>query len=321
MFKSNMPAITVLISTYNRANYLEKVLASFTSQTLPVSEFEIVLINDGSDDDTADVVNKFQNCLPIRYFSHENRGLAASKNRGIEEAKAPIIIFVDDDDLATPQLLEEHLSAHKKYSDESYAVLGYTDLDEFMTEDPLMKYITGVGCQLFSYPMLNDGDVLDYTYFWGGRSSCKVSFLRRHGMFDPIFKFGCEDVELGYRLSSDGLKVVYQQSAKSIMMRPISVDDFFKRLIRQGESQRVFAQLHHANEIQRLCEVVGADELWADVESVFEVLLSSARNLDSLVRSRRDLGLYIDDLTMQLLYRSYGNAFKACKIKGVVCSY
>ncbi len=313
-----MPAITALICTYNRAYYLEKVLLSFEEQTLSKSEFEILLINDGSDDDTADVVDKFKNRLPIRYFFHENMGLAASKNRGIEEAKAPIVVFVDDDDVATSQLLEEHLSIHKKYNEENYAVLGYTDLDEPMANDPLMKYVTTEGCELFSYPMLNDGDTLNYTYFWGGRSSCKVGFLKRYGVFDPVFTFGCEDIELGYRLSLHGLKVVYHKSAKSCMLRSITIDDFFKRLMRQGMSQSVFAKLHHADEIQRLCETVGAEEIWSDIKPVFDNLLSSARNLDSIVRSRNDCGLDVDELTMQLLYRAYGNAFKACKIKGIV---
>ena len=51
---------------------------------------------------------------------------------------------------------------------------------------------------LFMYPPLKDGELLDNTYFWGGRSSCKKNFLVEHGNFNPVFKFGCEDIELGY---------------------------------------------------------------------------------------------------------------------------
>ena len=313
-----MVAITALISTYNRADYLERVLESFVEQTLSRDAYEIVLINDGSVDGTEAVVEKFSPRLPVRYFFHENRGLAASKNRGIEEAGAPIVVFVDDDDLVAPDFLEEHIRAHQKFPGDNYAVLGYTRLDEQIINDPLMDYVTEVDCFLFSYPSLQDGDVLDYTYFWGGRTSCKVDFLKKYGVFNPVFKFGCEDIELGYRLSSHSLKVVYHRAAQSIMIRRLSVDDFFSRLLRQGRSQRVFSDLHEADEIQRWCEVKAADSVWSDIELVFDELLMSARNLNGQVDSRLQEGLGVDGFTLQLLHRAYGNAFKACKIKGIV---
>ena len=145
---------------------------------------------------------------------------------------------------------------------QNYAVLGYTDMSDPVSSSPLMNYVTNVGCFLFSYPSLYDGDILDYTSFWGGRSSCKKSFLDRHGAFDPSFKFGCEDIELGYRLSKHGLKVVFRKQAKSTMMRLMTIDDFFNRLIKQGESQYQFSLLHNTPEILHWAEVVDAGDLW-----------------------------------------------------------
>ena len=88
------PKITALICTYNRADLLAEVLASLELQSLPQSLFEIVLINDGSVDRTADVVNAYEQRLPIRYFYQENSGLAAAKNYGITKTKAPIVLVM-----------------------------------------------------------------------------------------------------------------------------------------------------------------------------------------------------------------------------------
>lgn len=311
------PKISVLLSTYNRADYLKLTLESIAHQTLPVDDYEVILINDGSTDNTSDVVEAFMQRLPIRYFYHDNQGLAASKNRGIYEAFSPLILFQDDDDIAAPDLFEEHLKAHRDYAAENYAVLGYTDISDSISTSPLMDYVTNVGCFLFSYPSLHDGDILNYTSFWGGRSSCKKSFLDKYGVFDPAFKFGCEDIELGYRLSKHGLKVVFRKRAKSTMMRLMTIDDFFNRLIKQGESQYQFSLLHNKPEILHWAEVVDADDVWEDVEPVFEALLDSARHLDAIVNTRYEEQLEVDDYTIQLLHRSYWNAFKACKLKGI----
>ena len=88
----------------------------------------MVVVDDGSSDETKDIVMSFVDKLPLRYFYQENAGLAAAKNSAIEAANGPIVVFRDDDDLASPRLLEEHLRTHNRYPDSNYAVLGYTNL-------------------------------------------------------------------------------------------------------------------------------------------------------------------------------------------------
>ena len=171
------PKISVVLCTWNRASLLEKVLESLRCQTLPNSEFEVIIIDDGSTDRTQEIVSSFRDRLFLRYFFQENSGLGAARNYGIKMCNAPIIVFKDDDDLAGPDLLKEHLLTHGKYPEENYAVLGYTKLDRNIAKKPLMYFVTEVGLHLFSYPLIKDGEVLDFNYFWGGCSSCKKSFL------------------------------------------------------------------------------------------------------------------------------------------------
>ncbi|MBR7518148.1 hypothetical protein KC217_20985, partial [Mycobacterium tuberculosis] len=88
--------------------------------------------------------------------------------------------------------------------DLSVAVLGHTVLDVDVAKSPLMIHVTEVGGQLFSYKWIASGNVLGFREFWGGRSSCKRDFLLRHGVFNPVFRFGYEDIELGWRLHPHG---------------------------------------------------------------------------------------------------------------------
>jgi Glycosyl transferase family 2/Methyltransferase domain len=310
------PSLSAILCTYNRAELLSQTLESILGQTLDRSNFELIVIDDGSSDHTRQVVESFEGRLPLRYAYQANAGLASAKNHGIYCSQAPLLLFLDDDDVCSPNLFEEHLKTHGEYPDNHFAVLGYTYLDPTLAHKPLLRYVTEVG-YLFFYPSLEDGNVLDYPYFWGGRSSCKREFLIAHGVFNPVFRFGCEDIELGYRLSRHNLKVVYNAQAVSRMIRDISFDAFCARLIRQGESQYVFSQLHPTTEVQSWTEMVGADEEWENIKPAYEMIVHSARELDRIANLKLDLGLEFDDLTKNLLDRAYRIAFRACKLKGI----
>jgi glycosyltransferase involved in cell wall biosynthesis len=311
------PSVSAIICTFNRAELLSRALDSIVAQTWNKSDFEVIIIDDGSSDHTRKVVDSFERRFPIRYAYQANAGLGSAKNHGIYCSRAPILLFLDDDDLCSSTLFAEHLKTHAKYPDGHFAVLGYTALDPPLAQKPLLHYVTEVGCHLFSYRNLKDGDVLDYTCFWGGRSSCKRKFLIEHGVFNPVFRFGCEDIELGYRLSKHNLRVVYNAQAVSTMVRDITFDAFCARLIRQGESQYVFSQLHPDAEVLNWAEVIGAEEEWQSIRTVCDGLVRSARELDRIVNLKIELGLLLDDVTLALLHRAYRDAFRACKLKGI----
>ena len=310
--------LSVIICTYNRAGFLNLVLDSLSRQTVSKNEYEIVIIDDGSSDNTVKVVELFKPLLPITYFYQKNSGLAAAKNHGIYASRGELLLFLDDDDITTPTLLEEHIKTHRKYSEQHMAVLHYTNWADDLVVTPVMHFVSEIGCFLFSYPHIKHGDILDYTYFWGGRSSCKRSFLIEHGVFNPVFRFGCEDIELGYRLSKHGLKVVYNGKAVSRMVRAITFDDFCRRLIRQGRSQYVFSTLHDDPGVQDWTEVIGAAEIWKDIDTIFKAKLKSAKELDRIVSLKQKYRFGLDDLTKMLLYKAYWWSFKACKIKGII---
>ena len=98
-----MPAVSVIIPTYNRAELLRRTLAGVLQQTL--SDFEVLVVDDCSSDDPAAVVAEF-NDPRLRYLRQpENAGVAAARNRGLREARAPLVAFLDDDDEWFPRKL------------------------------------------------------------------------------------------------------------------------------------------------------------------------------------------------------------------------
>lgn len=311
----SLPELTVVLTTHNRDALLSRVLDSFSSQTL--SDYELIVIDDGSLDNSAAVVSRFVPKLPLRYVYQPNAGLAAAKNHGLALAQAPIVLFVDDDDILTPSCLHEHVAAHRQNPDREIAVLGYTKLDDAIAEDPLMYFATSVGGYLFSYGRAKAHQFLGYDWFWGGRTSFKRSFALDSGGFNPAFKFGCEDIELGYRLAKHGLKVKYNPRAVNVMIRRIPFDAFCGRLRRQGSSQFVFSRLWRESEAQRWCEMDCFRSEWPSIAPTLQWRMDRARALDDWARTSREVGLPLEPGIKELLYDAYYQAFKACKFAGI----
>jgi glycosyltransferase involved in cell wall biosynthesis len=96
----NKPEVTVIIPTYNRADLLGEALSSVFTQTY--RSFEIIVVDDGSIDDTAGVLRPLVEQGLIRYVYQQNRGESAARNRGMVDAKGRYIAFLDSDDLFEP---------------------------------------------------------------------------------------------------------------------------------------------------------------------------------------------------------------------------
>ncbi|PLY07524.1 MAG: glycosyl transferase [Arcobacter sp.] len=119
--------ISVIIPTYNRANFLLSAINSIKSQTYRIDE--IIVVDDGSSDNTKEVL-KNQN---IKYIFQENKGVSSARNRGIKESKNDWIAFLDSDDIWEKEKIEKHINIHKtnqnifcSYTDETWNRNGKT---------------------------------------------------------------------------------------------------------------------------------------------------------------------------------------------------
>jgi glycosyltransferase involved in cell wall biosynthesis len=110
-----MPKTSVIIPAYNQARYLNQAIESVLNQTDP--DFELVVVDDGSTDDTAQIAHTFSD-KRLRYIYQENRGLSAARNAGIHHTSAPFITFLDSDDVFLPEkisCLAEALQQHPEF--------------------------------------------------------------------------------------------------------------------------------------------------------------------------------------------------------------
>jgi glycosyltransferase involved in cell wall biosynthesis len=104
-------SITVIIPTYNRASFLERAVLSVAEQTIRCAE--LIIVDDGSGDDTAETVKRLAGRVPfpLKYLYQENRGAAAARNTGIRNAASDYISFLDSDDWFAPEKLSYQLEA------------------------------------------------------------------------------------------------------------------------------------------------------------------------------------------------------------------
>jgi glycosyltransferase involved in cell wall biosynthesis len=309
--------ISVVIPTRDRAALLEQSLRSLTPQSLSTDRFEVVVVDDGSTDDTGDVCAELSSQLPMQYVRIEPSGIAAAKNLGLFMSDGEIVLFFDDDDIAHPDLLVQHLQSHLEHPEMEVAVLGWTGWAPTLEITEVMRYVMDIGQMLFSYTYLEDGQLLDYRYFWGGRASCKKGFLARHGIFNQVLRFGYEDIELSYRLATHGLKVVHNRKAVSWMNRQVTYDGFCSRCERQGRSQFVFANRLHPGDpiIEEYCGTAGANDRWSVAKSTLQERIRRVHELEEKVNGH-PMDARRESLVAELheLYRStfHDHMLKGC---------
>jgi glycosyltransferase involved in cell wall biosynthesis len=103
--EGSSPLVTVVIPCYNQGRFLGEAIESVLSQSY--SDFEIIVVDDGSTDDTAQVASRYEEVHEeVRLIRQENRGLAGARNRGLAEARGEYVVFLDSDDRLLPNALE-----------------------------------------------------------------------------------------------------------------------------------------------------------------------------------------------------------------------
>ena len=122
--KNDMPLISVIIPVYNSEKTIRETLEAVLKQTF--SDFEVIVINDGSKDSTLEIISSIQDSR-LKVFSYPNSGISPSRNRGFFHASGEFIAFLDHDDLWTPDKLESQLRALQENSQAAVAY-SWTDL-------------------------------------------------------------------------------------------------------------------------------------------------------------------------------------------------
>jgi len=284
---SQEPAISVVVATYNRKDILPKTLRCLARQTLAFEQFEVVVVDDGSDDGTPEVIASLTRELPIslRYLRHPNAGICHTQNRGIRAAKGRIVCLIADDIHFTPKALERHLEDHESHPDRRTAVLGMVrqspDLPATVFHDNWDPFRLG--------ELVGRREIPCYQFF-----ACNVSFKKDFmldcGMFDEeLVKTGAyahEDVELGYRLQGHGMRLLFNEEALAYHYHLVPMEKAMATAFNKGLSWPKFRKAVGAPELTVRYHV-SHRAFWQD----YGVLLSGRHHLMGLDASPVRLAL------------------------------
>jgi GT2 family glycosyltransferase len=211
------PELSVILCTYQRREILQRSIASFEAQDAPPGTFELLVVDDGSSDGSADWLDAHEFAVPARVLHKPNGGLASARNAGISIARGRLLLFVNDDTLAFPDLVREHLRAHAELAAHGVeaSVLGTFEQPNAHLGSALMRHLEG-SSEVFRYHDLVAGEFYDHNRFWTCNVSAPAERVRAAGSFDERFKrYGCEDIDLGLRLERMGLRVCYHAGARA----------------------------------------------------------------------------------------------------------
>ena len=211
-----MPSISVIICTYNRADYLSGTLGSLSNQSAQSDTFEVLIIDNNSSDSTYHVSQMFESLNPwinIRYFLEKTQGLSHARNRGVKEAKTEILTFIDDDVLLPNNFVDEIIKSFRGTT--AIAIGGKV----------LPYYESGKAPRWMSHFLLPTVSALDMgsrrklfkgsKFPIGANMSFKNSAFEKYGMFNTELGRsggelqGGEEKDLFNRLKSANEKIVY----------------------------------------------------------------------------------------------------------------
>jgi len=234
--------VSVIIPTYNRKDQLEKLLYSLNNQTLSPSQFEIIVVDDGSSDGTEEwlMKNMDQFRAKISFYPQVHGGPGAARNLGMEKAHGDIFAFIDTDCIAHPEWLE-HLI--KPFHSEKVGEVGGREI--INDKDPLLM-------RCFHYLMTSPLTTGGLRGKRGRRlanfypRTFNMAISRKAYQVTEGFKkmFHAEDIELSYRIKKKGFYLIYEDSARVYHRRRNHLTQFLKQIFHMGKARVTLTRIH-----------------------------------------------------------------------------
>ncbi len=234
---------SVIVPTYQRRELVLSLVESLAGQEFDGS-FEVIVVVDGSSDGSGAALRELDTPFPLTVLEQPNRGAGAARNRGAEVARGDLLLFLDDDMEADSRLLAEHDRSHREGAD---VVLGHIPLHP---NSPVNILSAAVGswaeerARILSAP---DARLTLHDLLTGQLSLSRETFRRCRG-FDANFTrggaFGNEDVDFGYRLLSDGYRIVFNPKAVSRQKYVVGPREHLRQWRQAGRADVAFARKH-----------------------------------------------------------------------------
>ena len=205
--------ISVILATKDNSKNLMRLLRSLESQYMPAHQYEVLIVDAHSDDDTHVVMEKIQFRFEHDYFTSRRPGLMAARNHGVEEARGDRLLFLSDDLVAPPTLLEAHLQAHKK-------------IPHHVVRGPVVPLETE------EIPLLDRAPPSVRLFFTMKNASVSKMAILKVGGFAEDIEPELEDREIGWRLQQDNWAERFVPEA--FVYRPSTQEESLQEMKRQA---------------------------------------------------------------------------------------
>lgn len=214
---------SLIIPAYNAENTIVSCLESVLNQSLPTSEYEVIVVDDGSTDDTANIAKSYS----VRVIEQENQGPAAARNKGAAEAKGVVLIFTDSDCELDSNFIEKIIApieqtpevvgvqgSYKTKQTQFIARFGQVEIETRYKKMAQKKYTDFIGTYAAAY---------------------KKDIFHKYGKFDTGFPLASgEDTEFSYKLYRDNHKMVFEPKAFVYHQHPSNLREYLKMKFFRG---------------------------------------------------------------------------------------
>jgi len=227
------PSVSVIIPTYNGAAKILNILAALETQTF--SAFEVIVVIDGSTDNTYSLLTDSTFALDLKVINRSNGGRSVARNTGTKESQGHLIIFFDDDMRPLPDCIEKHLSHHHYYKNSICVGLAIDD-ENLLSSDfqKFRSYLTNI----WNQHLPDEGVAMNEKNLLLAAANCSmpISIFQQLGGFDERLT-DAEDFELGTRAIAQAIPVYFNIQAKAFHDDPVTCYTYIRR-------QREYAKAH-----------------------------------------------------------------------------
>ncbi|MDP3143556.1 MAG: PqqD family peptide modification chaperone [Candidatus Omnitrophota bacterium] len=233
MLNNHQPLVSISVPVLNRPKDIALCLESLLKLDFPKEDYEIIVVDNGSTDNTKEVIQQF----PVKYFFEPKRGRGAARNRGVRESKGKYLAFIDSDCVATPNWLTELVKAVEEKP--HIAAFG-GKIIAYKMDTWVERYIDHR--RFFDQELAVEAfQIEDLPRFIPVNAIIKRDILEQAGNFDEELSSSI-DTELGYRLILQGFQIGYAEKAIVCHCHRDTLKAYYQRRLEIGEGNYIIAK-------------------------------------------------------------------------------
>lgn len=243
--------LSVIIPTHRRPAILQKCLRALELQTIR-RHMEVIVVSDGHDSETAALFSDASTwTIPIRFIEIEKSQQAVARNRGIAEAKANVVLLLNDDMIPSPDCCERHAWDHAALNAKGSppsAILGHMTWDPDCGITPVMRWLETTGWQ-FGFDALKPyagtfiPPHLQHKFTYANNMSLRTETARKYPFREDVSGYGWEDIVWGKQLKDGGVRLYYEPRATALHHHHLEMADSLTRMEHIGRSAAKIATL------------------------------------------------------------------------------